>query len=70
MGTRPFNDETTSTLRVSEKFAKKKKMAIKTKLKIKLVSNDLAVAAISDATASSWFATELKFSSKIVAPGD
>ncbi len=65
-GTKPFNGETTSTVVVSEKLAVHKKLAIKTKVRIKLVFNDLATAAISVATASSSSATLLQFSFEMV----
>jgi hypothetical protein len=57
MGTKPFNVETANTIIASEDFTISNKMKIKTKLKTRFVFNDLAVAAISDATASSSFVT-------------
>jgi hypothetical protein len=61
-GTMPLIVERAITFSVSEKFATNKKPAIKTKLRIKLVFNDLAVAAISNDTASSLLATKIEFS--------
>ena len=71
MGTKPFNVETANTIIASEDFTISNKMKIKTKLKTRFVFNDLAVAAISDATASSSFVTWLQSSLKVVVtPGD
>ncbi len=53
MGTRPFIAETMTTVRISEKLAKEQKPIIKNKLRIRLVFNDLAAAAISEAANSS-----------------
>ncbi len=57
MGTRPFNVETASTIILSEDFTISNTIKTTTKLKIRFVCNDLAVAAISDATASSSIVT-------------
>jgi hypothetical protein len=62
MGTKPFNVETASTMIVSENFTMSKKIKISTKLRIRFVCNDLAAAAISDATASLSFVPDMKSS--------
>ncbi len=67
MGTKPFNGETMSTVIVSEKFAALKKPTAKIKLMIRLVFNDLVMAAISFATVSSSFASLLELSLEMAA---
>ncbi len=57
MGTKPFNVETARTMIVSEDFAISNTIKTTTKLRIRFVFNDLAVAAISDATTSSSIVT-------------
>jgi hypothetical protein len=65
MSTRPFRTEIKSTNTVPEKFARKTTPKVKAKQRIKLVFNDLAVAAISDAVESSLFIIGLLFSSNM-----
>ncbi len=68
MGTKPFNVETARTMTVSENFTISNKIKISTKLRIRFVCNDLAAAAISDATASSSFVPDLKSSPNMGVP--
>ena len=65
MSTSPFRTEIKSTVTVPEKFARKTTPKLKAKQRIKLVFNDLAVAAISDAVESSLFIIGLLFSSNM-----
>ncbi len=57
MGIRPFRSATKITVRLPEKFAKQSTLKIKTKQSVRLVFNDLAVAAISDAVEPSLLIT-------------
>jgi len=59
MRTSPFRTEIKSTVPVPEKFARMTTPKVKAKQRIKLVFNDLAVAAISDAAESSMFSSKV-----------
>ncbi len=66
IGTKPFIGETISTVIVSEKLPAETTMSTQTKVRITLVFNDLAIATISFATASSSFAALPQFSFELV----
>ena len=65
MSTSPFRTEIKSTVTVPEKFARKTTPKLKAKQRIRLVFNDWAVAAISDAVEASLFIIVLVFYSNL-----